>query len=356
MTRSPETSLAQINASINQLKPVIDQIIEYSDPEALNKMLLEILSRPMEFSQLMTPNNSGMVVDQRIIEGEKQLLNEYNEYKQMLARIIRSPAYSNPNIFDWFRNQEAEKIFGTEWQKTASQDLATDYEFGIVSFGPNHSTFYLNWFYSEVTNAFGRRQRSVAEELDDRGLELNEMGEYEKAIEYHRKAIEQSPNFCLAWVNLGIALKNSGKYRESFECYKHVIENIDEGYKKAWHNAAVVAVHLGHVQDAFRFCNVALEIDPFYEMAVVLKGRLERYVAMKKKSTKNDEKEEKLKPDVLFLGSDPDFFEMMSDMYAEEGKSSVLLGHSERREKKAKPKKKSWFENIKKKLVFWRNK
>src|SRR6187431_1350964 len=52
-----------------------------------------------------------------------------------------------------------------------------------------------------------------------KGYDFIKLGEYEKAIECHNKAIELDCNNINAWNDKGIALYFLGRYEEAIECY-----------------------------------------------------------------------------------------------------------------------------------------
>ena len=68
-----------------------------------------------------------------------------------------------------------------------------------------------------------------ADEWNNKGLALHNLGKYDEAIKYCDKAIEINPNFAWAWINKGNALFELGKYDEAVKCYDKAIE-IDPNF------------------------------------------------------------------------------------------------------------------------------
>ena len=107
-----------------------------------------------------------------------------------------------------------------------------------------------------------------AESLNDSGFALHSHGNYENAINFHDDALQSAPDFHLAWINKGIALKNLERFDEAITCYDHVIDNIDPEYKKAWHNKGVALIQKGLLNEALACLDRAIEIDPEYDVAL----------------------------------------------------------------------------------------
>lgn len=322
MRRTRRESLATIQSNINKMRPVIENIVESVDPAAFHVVLLDILSHRFsyddfpEFMQKKLPD-----VAPEIIVAEQELLDEYNDFKQMLLQLLR-----NGYRLDVLKMLEAGEnykevmehllIAGSEINGT--QDLATDSDF----FDPRGSTedIYTNCLFCEIIENVKRRQLSRAEELNDQGYEHAQRGNYHQALLLHKQAVELSPNFHLAWVNAGIALENLGDPLGAIGMYDYVIENIDSNYKKAWHNKAIALHILGRTDEAIKCCKVALEIDPYYDKSIRLSVALETasppiYPASSKTN------------DVLFIGTAPELYAGLADRFSQQGLTSKLVSY-----------------------------
>jgi len=71
--------------------------------------------------------------------------------------------------------------------------------------------------------------------LNNKGVDLYNLGKYEEAIEWYNKAITIDPNFLKALINKGLALQNLGKYQEAIDCYDKVLV-LDPKFKLAKDN------------------------------------------------------------------------------------------------------------------------
>ncbi|XP_019631153.1 PREDICTED: uncharacterized protein LOC109475051 [Branchiostoma belcheri] len=106
------------------------------------------------------------------------------------------------------------------------------------------------------------------------GRDLLALGRADEAVEHQRKALEllnvrtledRPAKFSATYINLGLALENSGKYVEADECYQKVIEilRMSRGnplLAKAINNRGNVASKLGKRKDALMFYKKALDM------------------------------------------------------------------------------------------------
>src|SRR5918998_1865894 len=60
--------------------------------------------------------------------------------------------------------------------------------------------------------------------LCSKGLALCRLEKNNEAIECYGKAIEINPNLAEAWKDVGLVLKDSGRYKEAVKCYGKAIE------------------------------------------------------------------------------------------------------------------------------------
>jgi tetratricopeptide (TPR) repeat protein len=178
----------------------------------------------------------------------KSAMNQYREWKRLVGKV----AVANGTAFQ-----------RDYWTGIAgARDLV-----GAVPGMEKVQEVYVGNLMGELVALFTRRERTEAEKLNDAGFEHHHAGGYEEALELHNRAIELAPDFQLAWVNKGIALKNLDRLDEAIECYDQVIEQIDGGFKKAWYNKGVALTMKGEMERARACFERALEIDPGYALA-----------------------------------------------------------------------------------------
>jgi tetratricopeptide (TPR) repeat protein len=120
-------------------------------------------------------------------------------------------------------------------------------------------------------HGFAQSSLSEAEKMNDAGFARHHPGGYEESLPLHDAAIRLEPDFALAWVNKGIALKNLSRIDEAIACYDHVIRKLDPEFKKAWHNKGVALRIDGRIEEAIECFDRAVEIDRHY--AIAKRGR-----------------------------------------------------------------------------------
>jgi tetratricopeptide (TPR) repeat protein len=116
--------------------------------------------------------------------------------------------------------------------------------------------------------------------LCNKGLALCRLEKNEEAIECYGKAIEINPNLADAWKDVGLVLKDSGRYHEAVKCYGKAIE-INPNLADAWLAKGLVLTQLEKDEEAIEQFNKAIELNPESVDALNQKGKalyhLERY-------------------------------------------------------------------------------
>jgi tetratricopeptide (TPR) repeat protein len=175
-------------------------------------------------------------------------MDNYREWK----RMVGSAAITDGTAFG--------RGFWTQLADTPASLLS------VPGMGKVQEVYVAN-LMSELVSLFTQRERTEAEKLNDTGFEHHHAGGYEEALRLHNQAIEIAPDFPLAWVNKGIALKNLDRLNEAIQCYDRVIDELDRGFKKAWYNKGVALMLKGDSGSARTCFEQALEIDPQYTLA-----------------------------------------------------------------------------------------
>src|SRR5215213_7991253 len=116
--------------------------------------------------------------------------------------------------------------------------------------------------------------------LCNKGLALCRLEKNKEAIECYGKAIEINPNLADAWKDVGLILKDSGRYLEAVKCCGKAIE-LNPNLADAWLAKGLVLNHLEEHAEAIEQFNKAIKLDPESVDAWNQKGkalyRLERY-------------------------------------------------------------------------------
>ena len=75
------------------------------------------------------------------------------------------------------------------------------------------------------------------------GYFYNTLGNYSKAIECFKKAIELAPKFANPWKHMGTAYYQLGNYAKAVECFKRAIQ-LNPGYEAAKEGLALAQAKL----------------------------------------------------------------------------------------------------------------
>jgi len=100
----------------------------------------------------------------------------------------------------------------------------------------------------------------TAEEWNEKGIALAELGKYEEALEACNKATEIDPQYAEAWNIKGIALCNLGRHEEALDAYNRAIE-LDKYDALSWYNKGVALDKLGRYEEALEAFNKAKRLD-----------------------------------------------------------------------------------------------
>jgi|GEM_PF-3191845 len=227
---------------MNQLHRAVIDAFEHTAPSKWQGIIREVLERNLEETKNLFP-----VQTESPPEGFARFLEEYVDWKRLIGPIDISNGQAYGRHF-WTKLIQVVKIMPIDELQPYATECAA-------------------MLMRETINTFNRRPLSQAEELNDAGFERHHVDEYEDAIRLHDQAIALEPQFSLAWINKGIALKNTGRLDQAIACYDHVIKNIDPEYKKAWHNKGVALKMKGDMKGAIECFDKALELDPDYAIA-----------------------------------------------------------------------------------------
>ncbi len=106
----------------------------------------------------------------------------------------------------------------------------------------------------------------------NKGRALDDLGEYDEAIEAYDEAIRLNPNYAKAWFNKGLSLDDLGKYDEAVKAYDEAIRLDPNNAAMAWNNKGISLDDLGKYDEAIEAYDEAIKLDPNYAKAWNNKG------------------------------------------------------------------------------------
>ena len=111
----------------------------------------------------------------------------------------------------------------------------------------------------------------TAEDYFSWGVKFHQQGEYEKAIDYYAKTIENNPQHDWAYTNRGSAKGGLGQYQEAISDYDKAIE-FDPKNVLAYYNRGKAKNELSDYKGAISDYDKAIELDPKYADAYADRG------------------------------------------------------------------------------------
>jgi len=115
--------------------------------------------------------------------------------------------------------------------------------------------------------------RIKATEYHNMGVAYAEKQEYDKAMEYYRKAIELKPDYAETYLNLGIIHHQRHEYDIAMEYYSKAIE-LEPKLAMAYNNAGDIYNQKQEYDKAMEYFKKALELKPDLAMAYYNVGNI----------------------------------------------------------------------------------
>ena len=109
--------------------------------------------------------------------------------------------------------------------------------------------------------------QQTAEDWFNKGVALDDQGNYADAIKAYDEAVKLDPNYAEAWYNNGNALYREGKYNESIKAFNEAIKAYDEAIKQdpndadLWNNKGIDLKNQGKYDEAIKAFDEAIRLD-----------------------------------------------------------------------------------------------
>lgn len=272
---NPSSALQTLDHLFGKIKTKIIPRSRYNKEEAVE--LLKVIG-----GVLREEGNFEYRKNNLLIEGLKKQKNgkrfiDCDDYSSLYLvagerlGLSLKPVYASKHVFLLCRLNARTRFY---WEPT----LATEKDIG----------FYKNWL--NITEGSGypkilNENEFEAIQFCNLGVAWYEQGDYEKAVEYSKRAIRLNPKYAVAYNNLGVAYAKQGNLDKAIGCYKKAT-SINPDYATAFNNIGVAFYKLGYFEKAIKYFEKAIEVDPRYDRAyhykiTVLMKKGERNKALK---------------------------------------------------------------------------
>lgn len=122
--------------------------------------------------------------------------------------------------------------------------------------------------------------QAAGQTLNQVGFAFLEAGNFERAVEFFRQALEASPDDPIVWNNLGCAYYRQGKYKEAQPCFERAVQ-LDSSFGRAWLNLAATRLRQGQYVAAYKAYLLARKADKEYVLdhlpEAQAQGKIESY-------------------------------------------------------------------------------
>jgi tetratricopeptide (TPR) repeat protein len=221
------------------------------------------------------PNNTEIL----ILKG--RLLNAINEFKEAEEIFISllEVLPSNNEIYIYL----AEAYLGMLEPEKAKIYLDIASEF-------NDDESYLFDLYGKYYKTIGNYNKAI--EYFEKSMENNiyyqknyfeiaycyeRLGDNEVAASYYSQFLEYDPFNPVAWYNYGIILNNIKKYSDAIQAYENAI-GLDIEFSDAWYNKGITHLHLKNYEEALYCFNQAQLIDKYDEDVLFNLGKVHEFL------------------------------------------------------------------------------
>ena len=115
---------------------------------------------------------------------------------------------------------------------------------------------------------------------------FEDQGDYRRAVEWYKKAIEESPEEARNFIFIGAVLVKAGNLSEAERYFRQAIKCKKGPVDEAYYNLGVILAGQGKYKSALVYFEKALKLDPRYKLAKQAHKDIERVLAIKETSNK----------------------------------------------------------------------
>ena len=175
------------------------------------------------------------------------------------------------------------------------ENLTLDETFDLAE--QNHKKNNLN-FAQNLYNDVLKKDTNYLPAHNNLGILLNQIGEYQRAINCFKNAIRINPNYESAHNNLGFLHFKKEEYQKAVNCYKKATQ-INPNYADAYYNLGNTYKKLKEFKKAVSCFKKTIEINPNYFVAYYNLGNTFREIEDRQKAVNCYEKTIQINPNYV---------------------------------------------------------
>ena len=185
--------------------------------------------RAFKALQALTPGNNVSKSETGLQTIIDELVNLYNlgHFEQLLNQTEKALDEYPNSFIIWNMNGAVNQVLGNNTKAEKSYRHA-------ISLNPDFADGYNNL-----------------------GIVLKDKGKFDEAVIILNKALYLNPDFAFAYNNLGLVLKEQYKFDEALEVYNKALF-INANYPEPYNNIGVIKEEQGKIKEALDFFNLAL--------------------------------------------------------------------------------------------------
>lgn len=221
----------------------------------------------IEAWRLLGVANARNENDHKSISAMKRCLALKPQEEEIILEVLMYLASSFTNesmnteacyaLQEWLRNHPKYKNLVREGREKKDENNLQNFDsylgpVPLLQRWSDKSNIFFDGFFESVQQGFTEAMKISNNDPDIHcglGVLCNLSGEYEKAINCFRSALEYRPDDYCLWNRYGASLANSGRAEESISAYREAL-NRYPGYIRARYNLAVSCIMLGLGQQA----------------------------------------------------------------------------------------------------------
>ena len=294
----------RIQEKLNKRNALQEEFEHYrKDILDFEKHLISLQGKRMDELEVRATElfSQGKVTEARIILKESRLEDEQIEkdwdstiekldaIKENMERIIKKAITDaklvmlDTTISIEKRKEEAKKVYSDADRRAQKINYSTkEYikllnEYGIFlgDYAYYEEAVEVNLRFVRLSEETNGQNETTAMSYNNIGVVYDYLGDYDKALEYHFKALEikkdvlgeNHPNTAMSYNNIGEVYRNLGNYDKALEYFSKALEIFKEvlgenhpNTASYYNNIGAVYYNLGDYDKALEYFNKALEI------------------------------------------------------------------------------------------------